>query len=252
MNATTLQKQENILPGMGVPFTSHPMTGRKEREVLKAIESEPRLASSAQWQVFCTLAVMLSSVGSVEFDDNLTLKQKMAKVETLCLNVGDAFYMYTCIRRQAMGEEVKVRVTCPDCQTSNRYTLHLDEFEVQAAESPAELIKQVQLEHPVVLDGQEYKEAIVKAVNFSPRDAENLTSVEAKCHVMAQCISFPGYEFPVSEELLMDQMALQRRELFDLANSVTPGISEDTTLACSNCERKIPFVISWEFPAFFA
>ena len=251
MRNTTVQEQGNKIPGLGLEFRLQPLTGKRERDIYRLISSEPKLSQSLPWQVLCCLAVVVQELGGQNLSD-MTEAQRMRYLESEAgLTVGDAYFMYLASRRESLGDGLSLDVTCPACKEKNQYTVNLAELSLLAADSRADLVKEVSLATPLHFD-KDYSQVKVHAVRFRPRELRVDYSVEARAKVLANEVDVEGYEFPLSEELLLDQPSRVLKELFSAVDSVTPGVTETTNLECAACKRMSPFMVSWEFPSFFA
>lgn len=252
MYFTNVRALKNVLPGLGLEFEFNEMTGRTEKKIFNTISSNPKLSGMLPWQVFCTLVIALKKIGSVTFDQSVEFDVNSEKFRDLHLSIGDVYYMYLYLRILQIDGVLKVRQTCGHCKDVGVYPIALEDLEVAAASNPAELTSHHDLDFSVKIADGEYSKIAVSAVEFNPDQAAIDTLVDGKSQVISKAIKFEGYDFPLTEELVESWPIRVRSKLFEEIDRVSVGISDNTILKCSKCERGISVTISWDYLSFFS
>lgn len=252
MREMTSKELGKRLPSNGQEFSFVPFTGKREKDIYKALAN---IKGGAMNQVRVTLAVLLDRVGSVTFTDHSVpkaMEERFKEFDSIGLLFGDAYYMYMMARAVSFTPEMKMSLVCPFCKETTKYTIDTSTFKVRVAESPTDLIKKVTLDEPLNLNGITVNECEVKAITFNPDFYNFDTPTEVQSMVIALHTKFIGYDFPVGSEQVDEFPIGAIRKLYSAVDDVTPGISETLQFLCSGCERTSPYVINWEYPSFFA
>lgn len=101
------------------------------------------------------LSVMLTSLGGEPFED-LSKAQKLLRI---CqLPAGDVLYIYSYLRREAMGNEVAMDIVCKGCPNKVTFPFVGDidtlDVEIHEGDDPSELTKEVVLHRGMKIRGE--------------------------------------------------------------------------------------------------
>lgn len=256
MKLTTVKQLSNKLPASGSSFSVARLTGRREKAIYQILQDKPNLANSLANQVRACLSVLLESCGTTTFPKEqpgqpIDVEARLKLFDTMTLALGDAYYMYCYARIVAMGENLKLTITCNSCNTKNPYTVNLNDLEVEAAASPTDLAREVELPEPVTVGDKQYKKAKIKGMTYSATIPELDDMAQAKSANVATCCSLVGYEFPLLMEIVEDWPTEVINFLNQQINECTPSISSVLEFKCGECKSINPFRIGWEYISFF-
>jgi hypothetical protein len=258
LKKTTVAEYGKVLPEAGVPFSFVPLTGRREKEIWALINSDETRASSLPWQVRCTLAVLLDSVGSLSFpahENPLTpnvkeLEKRADSLDSLHLSLGDAYYLYLWAKIEGISSDMNISRKCLMCNTSNEHIIDLRELEVSVYDEVPEK-QEVDLDPPVRIGATEYTKAKVGGLKFSAPKAMLDSYADAKIEAVCEVTTLVDYDFPLAPEIVSNWPSRVIKTIYQVANDRTAGITQTLEFRCANCGRVSPYPISWEFLTFF-
>lgn len=117
-------------------------TTKEERELGGLIPSKANLAE----HVSIVVGNMCSKLGPYDLD-SMKPEQKSVAISTMYM--ADVFYAYAWLRRRAMGNKLRVEITCPRCEEKFPYVGLLDTIDVMAVEEIDSILWTYKLEEPI-------------------------------------------------------------------------------------------------------
>ena len=242
--------KENVLMR---DLDSRPFTMKQER-ALGAIRDKQRQINVAKF-VSVVLSHLCTKVGHYDF---AAMKESERLLSVSQMFMSDVYYAYVWLRMQAVGSEITMDLTCPNCQNEFVYVGDLNTVEVRVpSESVESLTWEYQLRDPFELRNKKvegFKLGIARWGSLEPVATGAFNTGEAKAALIRGS---------VQEIFGWDAVALGSDELddmskFDLegiantieANRFGPDMAIETN--CPKCNHSMASMLDWGYDSFFS
>ena len=243
-------------------FSIRPWRMKEEKE-LSRHKKDSQGISLAQY-VSMVLGTMCSSIGTHNFDapgyaDNPAARRVIVSQ----MYMGDVFYIYAYLRREAIGNEMGVKITCRRCNKDYDYVADLGSIEVRTAETLEQMCWDYKLKHPITIRGKTIHTFRMAPPRWSAMEsiAGNPSEGVAKeVTILASITGLNGESNPV----MLVPAEIQELSKYDI-EKVTSEIDNhylgpkmalelDGSHACPHCDhrdkRLLP--IDWRYDSFFS
>lgn len=258
LRKTTLGELGGLLP-IGVAsegalhrqFAFRRYTTANERE-FETIRKEKKNISTPEF-VIEILSRMCTRVGPYDFD-SLDPSQRRLVLQNLYM--GDVFYLWTCLRIEALGPDVRFKLDCAACRTELRPGVDLNSIDVRYVDQPSQLFWKHTLRDGLELGSSVEKELILQPPRWSiliSNERNKKTAIsDLKVSVAIGSIRQVGDGKKSPTRRDFDSMS--KYDLEFLQKSVddhAPGIEMEFEVECDQCDHKNRYGFDWTFDFFF-
>lgn len=227
-----------------------PWRTKEEREIAKNVK--PNMAMGAH--VSIVLALLTSQFGFREWGDKEKLGEKTTFIGTAFM--ADVLYAYVWLRREALGDEIVLNLTCTSCEKPFKFHGDLGSVEVRGVEEVADLDWFYDLRNPVKLRGTTVKRFRCNQPRWaSVARAQVHSQSEGKILAARGCIA--GINDDAATIVLADN-EIDELSKFDL-EALTGQLNKDfigpkmaVEGECENCGNEFLVPIDWEYNRFFS
>lgn len=227
-------------------------TTRFERELGKQARDKTNLAR----RVSLVVATMFKKFGPHIWDDNVDIDERKKLLSSMYS--ADLFYAYCYLRREALGEELKLKIECPKCTHKFEWTADLDTLEIKSPEKFEDLFWTYELRNPVDLRGINVKAFRVGPQRWNAIENSIYDSTEeGMAKVVGVCSSICGFndskDFVVLGTNELDEVSKYDFEyLIHEINARFWGPKMGVELQCEKCEIEMAQTIPWSYNDFFS
>lgn len=251
---------------LGIPITDgyardivvRPWRMKEERE-LGALRDANRDNNMAQY-VGMVLSTLCSKMGHHNFDD-----MKMAEKQLVVgqMFMGDVFFVYIWLRIQTLGNELKLKLTCPTCGKKFDYMADLGTVEVTIADDVNTCKWDYTLKHPFKLRNKDVSKLILGPARWNGMEMMNVSGQnmgEAKNGIIQGSIcAIPDWKDDKGEPqaIALGPDELDELSKFDLERLTTLidehalGPSMAVEDKCGSCHKSFTLPIDWSYDSFF-
>lgn len=238
-------------------FSVRPWKTKDERAIAKLKKPEENIAQ----YVALIVGAMCDRIGPHDFP---AMSQAERSVILAQMYMGDVFYMYCYLRRQAMGSTLKMDFNCAHCSQRIPYNANLDTLEVRTVEAEEELAFSVDLQDPIPVRGREATKFQMTSLRWSIM--ETTAMVNQGSDAVAKIASVRGSVVGIndeSERLALSDIEIDELSKYDLENLVGeindhyvgPDMSIEDECSPEFCPRgggkKFKIGIDWTYDSFF-
>lgn len=261
MQTQTLKDLQNALP-IGVvrdgnlikDFTLRPWRIREERQIGR-IRERARGFTMGQF-VSKVLSIMVEGIAGEPFE------RKSEGERRLFLNrmfMSDVLYIYIFLRYQALGNILKMKVTCPVCRNPFDFSADLETLDVRTHERAEDIEGEVELIQGLNIKGEMRKKLKIRPTLWAMLEGlpGPLARNEGELKIRAfrdSIIGVEGIESPgltltddVLDEMVKRDIELLTREIDRFNAGADLTISD----ACPFCRCQFYQVIDWGYDYFF-
>jgi hypothetical protein len=237
----------------------------KEEKELARLKKDNQGASLAQY-VSMVLSTMCTSIGQYDFDSPDFKESAARRAIVSQMHMGDVFYIYTYLRREAIGNELPTKISCRRCGKEFEFIADLDTIEVRAADSLEPFCFTYKLKHPINIRGKQVvafvcgpaRWAAMESIAGNPSEGAakevailgSITSIVAANGEVAQAV-LTGSEIQELSKYDLEKITVLADKNFLGPNM---ALELDGSVPCRNCEfaekRLIP--IDWRYDSFFS
>lgn len=226
----------------------------------KAIAKFKKKGDNMAQHVTLVVACMCSEFGALTWPDMPAKQSDVTerRVQLAQMSMGDVLYAYCYLRREAMGNIIKMNVQCPFCQHKWLFPADLDTLEVITVEHPDALYWTYTLQRPVDIRGKK-----VTGFRMGPTPWHSvemaatgvITDATSKLAVLRGAIV--GFvDNPQNTAMTeADMDYIHKRDLEGLVSAVDDmnvGPKMALELTCERCEKESLQPIDWRYDAFFS
>lgn len=270
--STTLGEQGMNMPlGFTTPdgslsktFSIKPWRMVEEKELSQAKKDDP--AQSLATYVSTVVAYMCTHLGHYNFADHKDGKpMEMAERRVIVsqMYMGDVWYAYVCIRRESLGDVLKLKLTCPRCRKSFPWAGSLASLGVNASQTVEDCMWEYELANPVAIRGKTATKfrmgpqrwQVAESVYGDPNEAmAKEAALRASIYHIngeADRIQLGSGDLDLLTKLDIEQLSGDIDEHF-IGPNMAIELNEDHP--CEHCGYKEPRLIpiDWSFDRFFA
>jgi hypothetical protein len=243
-------------------FATRPWRMKEEKELSR--QKKDNQGSSMAQYVSMVLSTMCSSIGNHNFDAP-DYKDDHAKRRVIVsqMYMGDVFYVYAYLRREAIGNEMAVKITCRRCTKDFDYAADIGTLEIRTADALEPLCWDYTLRHPITIRGK-----TVKSFRMCPPRWSAMENIAGNpSEGLAKEVTILGSIAGLNGEsggIMLTASEIQELSKYDI-EEITSGVDKhflgpkmalelDGSFACPHCEyrdkRLIP--IDWRYDNFFS
>lgn len=273
VEVTTLGEQEMNLPlGLAAPdgslsksFGIKPWRMTEEKELAQAKKDDP--AQNLATYVSTVVTYMCTHLGHHDFASGGKNGEPMdmaeRRVVTSQMYMGDVWYVYTTIRRESLGDILKLKLTCPRCRKSFPWAGSLASLGVNVAASVEDCLWEYELANPVAIRGKTVSKfrmgpqrwQVAETVYGDPNEAQaKEAALRASIYHLnddAERIQLSSGDLDLLTKLDIEQISNVIDEHF-IGPNMAIEINKENP--CEHCGYKEPRLIpiDWSFERFFS
>lgn len=233
----------------------------KEEKQLAELMGKKKSSNLAEY-VSIVLSTMCTHIGQHNFEE-MRWEEKLLLISQMWM--GDVFYIYIMLRKEAIGRELNLRPTCPSCGESFDFTGDLDSIEVKTASALKNAQWEYKLKTPFNIRGKKAEKFIMGPPRWNNiemlKDNDPDLNVAAKITLIRGCIhSIEG----LGEQHVLVEEELDELSKFDMEtisndideNSIGPSMFLETKCPRNACpgrrsEKLFRQEIDWRYKSFF-
>jgi hypothetical protein len=224
----------------------------KEERDLGALKERFKDANIAQY-IGMVLGTMCTRLGPHDFSA-MDLKAKRLVINQMPM--GDVFYAYIWLRKEALGSVLKTKIQCPRCSHMFEMDADLDTIEVICGASEVPFAWTHTLRHPVTIRGQEAQRFVMGVPLWDSLESLGVNGLNrgaGKAAVIASAIKSVGDQAVKLGSMDLDE--LSKADIEELSRGVEdnragPDMSMEGE--CPRCYSEYHSAIDWGFDGFFA
>ena len=238
-------------------FSIRPWRMKEEKELAQVKKDDP--GQNLATYVSAVVAYMCSRVGHIDFD---AVKPAERRVYVSQMYMCDIWYVYASIRRDALGDALKLTLKCPRCRKDFPWAGSLATLAAKTADSLDACMWTYELQRPLAIRGKAVSSLRMGPQRWSVAESvfNNPNEGQAKEAAIRASI-YALNDSPKSAQLMpsdLDDMAKLDIECIASAiddHFIGPNMSIeiDKSTPCVHCgfdqPRRIP--IDWTFDHFF-
>ena len=203
------------------------------------------------------LGTMCTRLGSHDFE-SAELKMEQKRLAIGQMFVGDVFYAYVWLRIQALGAELVLNLTCPQCNKKiENFVADLDSVEVEVADTLDDACWDYELKNPLTIRGE-----TVSHLVLGPARWNAIELVKGGGRGVAKPLIIKAAIQSLGTKEDNKRIALTETELDELTKrdieamvsqidnrSIGPSMAIEGT--CKACARDFRLPIDWGYDSFF-
>jgi hypothetical protein len=260
MQKTTLRELGSQMP-VGIEaadgtlmksFKLRPFRMKEEKELAR-LKERPGL--NAAKYASMVVAAMLTEIGGRQMD-GMTESAREALISNL--TVGDVLYIYTFLRAEALGSEVRMRVPCGKCKEHFDFLGDLTTIEVRTVDKPGEMVRHFEMAHGIPYRGQTRKKVTLRPIRwsiFETTDLKNAVMLRAAAlqNAIVGIEGIPDAEFSPIPDTSLDELTKRDMEMLERAAEMnSPGPLMAVEAKCPKCRTSWAGPIDWGYDSFFS
>jgi len=263
VKTTTLGELGFNLP-LGIPdgggglvrsFALRPWRFKEEKELAELIEQNPD-ATLAQY-VSMVVATLCSSIGPHDFSQ-MKWEEKLIVIGQMWM--GDVFFIYITLRKEAIGNVISLAPKCPGCGRNFNFDGHLDSINVLTTESVSNAQWEYKLNTPIEMRGKTVGSFTLGPPRWNTlemmTDDNSVLNVGAKLDMIRGSIhavdSFDQQIVVIESDL--DELTKKDMETISAEideKVVGPDMFVETKCPNIRCRNEIKQLIDWRYQHFF-
>lgn len=241
--------------GFAKSFTLKPFRFKEEKD-LAVLKEQAGNVTGGRFASL-VLGTMLEEVGGTNIQGMKKMEERVAFLAAMYMP--DVLYMYVYLRYEAMGEDIRLNVTCPHCRQPEPFSFvgDLRTTEVRTVTEPGALVNEFTLAKGLPYRGatrQKVKTTCPLWSSFESRSIRNMAAIQSSVMQSAICglDGIPEEQWtPLPDNVLeelpkRDYEALQRHIV-----SNTPGPIMKADVSCRDCQRRLIVPLDWGYDHFF-
>lgn len=223
----------------------------KEEKELGALRDRYKDANVAQY-VSMVLGTMCTRLGHHDFT---AMKPEERRIHIGQMWMGDVFYAYCYLRRDALGSDLATRVACPHC--GHKFQLHanLDTLEVHTGDSIEAFQQTYKLRHPFTIRGKPVESLVLGPARWNALEGitGRINTGTAKAALIRGSIhAIPGHEGVVLAPHELDELSKRDLEaITGLLDANVMGPDMAISGECPRCSESFRTSIDWGYDGFF-
>lgn len=231
-------------------FTFKRFTAAQEREI-EIVKREKKGMGQPDF-VLEVLSRMVTQLGPHNFE---SMRDVERRVVLQSLWMADIFVLWVWLRIDAMGNDVKFRMTCRGCREDLKPEVSLEDIDVKVVDSVSQLTWPYALRDGLILSGAVEKNLILQPPRWSVLlgDKNRKTAiVDLKVSVSIGAIRRAGDGTKSAGRKDFDEMT--KFDLEHLQREVddhSPGIEMEFSTDCDKCGTENRYGFDWTYDFFF-
>lgn len=217
---------------------------RKLAKLKKKCKSSPSFVAR-------TLAAMIKSLGSVDFD---AVPESHRTLMVSQMWLGDVMYIWFKLRMEAMGEELAVRMRCPACERKFQFVGDLEQTDCNVIMDPLDICWHHTLKHGLEVKGERIKPVVLQPPRWQAMmalEGAKLDQIDVKLALTRASVRQLGDK--ESNPVNFDSCTKYDLEkLQKVINDGVPGPELMLEFTCPHCEREGVHPINWDWDFFFS
>lgn len=236
--------------GLDRSLAVRPFSLREEKEIGKLRDrQEGNIATS----VGAVLSVMLTRFGSHDFS---SMNDKARRATISQAYMGDVYYAYIMVRKEALGKGVPIQVRCPACRNKAEIEGDLETLEIKMVEKEEDSFWEYELLTPLEIRG-----SAVRILKFGiPKwfSIERIPSQRGLNYGVAKAALIFGSLVGTDSKVVMtedDVDGLMKRDLERITKEMDRhhlGPNMAVELECPACKEEIRSSMDWSYDSFFS
>jgi hypothetical protein len=236
-------------------IATRPWRMKEERE-LGALRDQNRDANVAMF-VGMVLGAMCTKLGANDLE---SIKSTERRIIVSQMFTGDVFYAYIWLRVQAIGSELQMQLTCPNCSSKFPFDADLESVEVTTVEKLEDAQWTYELANPFTLRGQQLTKLLLGPSRWNGLEMmgpSGLNTGAAKAGMIRSSIHAiygkDGKPMAIAlTDTELDEMSkrdLERITTQIEKNHVGPNMAVEGK--CEKCRAAFKMPIDWGYDSFF-
>jgi hypothetical protein len=228
-------------------------TTRYERELSKSSKGRSNMAR----RVSLVVATLFKKFGPHVWDDDTDIEDRKAVLSKMYS--ADMFYAYCFLRREALGEELKLKIRCGSCRKEFEWLADLDTLEIHSPKEHTDLFWTYTLRNPVDLRGVHVEKFRIGPQRWSMLE-NNIHDVEkdmGAAKISGVCSSICGFnddakDIELGPNELDDVSKYDFEYILSELNVRFWGPKMGVELECVECKTELVQMIPWDYNDFFS
>ncbi len=234
-------------------LVSRPWKTKDERELSKL--RKPKMSMAAYIGV--VIGHMFKRFGHHEWDAETKMETRRVHIGQAYM--GDVFYAYMWLRREVIGNELALDITCPNpnCGHGFRFVGDLGSTSVNMVEDITALDWVYDLKHPIEIRKKTVARFRLRAPRWFALEGESAGEMtEANGKIMVARSSIVGLndepgDVAITDSEIDELSKYDLEALVNKANSEYIGPRMAVDGKCPKCERPFQSPIDWSYERFF-
>lgn len=238
---------------LGKHFAVRPWRLKEERAIGK-IRAENEHSSVAEY-VSMVLAYMCTKFGNHDFE-KMKIEERRLIISTAFM--ADVFYAYVWLRREAIGPELKLDLTCNSCRAKFVFAGDLDSIEVGTIDNVTDADWEYKLKTPIeirskLIDGFKLGPSRWNELERIPAGTRRFDTGAAKSAIIRGSIREAGElgAIPLVDEELDELTKYDLERITGLINERPIGPTMSIEGKCTMCGAPFEHAIEWATDNFF-
>lgn len=257
VSSTTIEDYGSLLPvGITVGNVTHRGFSFRRFSMKEERELEEKRKKNKKMSVGDFVAVVLShmlkTLGPHNDFQAMSEDMRISTITQLCM--GDVLYLWLSLRIDAMGEDMKLKLSCPKCSEEFSMTFDLRRTDVKVIESGT-LIKKVRLKNGIELpDGSIAHNIEIKPVRWYVMCGARQGSTFSAVRDIMITDSIHKLEDSSINIGAVDLESLSKRDMETLTKAIeedAPGPEMALEIACTACQQEWQMALNWNWDFFF-
>lgn len=240
--------------GLNRHFEARNWTTRLEKEVNRVYKGE----KGAARRVSVLVSTLVSNIDGKDWGDDFEVKLRKNAVSGMY--AADVFYIYCYLRRDALGDDLKMKVQCPRCDREFPWIADLSTLEVRSVEKEKDLEWNYPILKPFTLRGQKVTSLRMGVQRWNAVELLTQQFLEEgwlKPMTVASCVlglNDSKDATVVAAHELEDMHKIDLEYLVDEINNrfVGPKMSLELNCQYDDCKAEIIQMINWRYGDFFS
>lgn len=220
------------------------------------IEAKRRRKGKGAHSMYSWVTMLLSEMCPVLGPHNL---ENMTEAERILaingLHFGDVLTAYSWLRRDALGEELKLQVKCPECGFEFPYPTDLNTLPIRTAESVEDTRWIYVPHHPFEIRGQTVQEFEMGSMLWSSLSGTKPEHGATKAEALHSSIfKINSREVNLTKEELGE---MSKRDIESMLAAIErfaigPDLALEVTCKDARCEAEFRSQLDWGYDSFFS
>jgi len=244
--------------GLVKGFSVRPWKTKDDREIAKRKKPDMNIVQ----HISLIVGTMCSQLGPHPLAE---MKSEERSIVMSQMYMGDVFYVYCYLRRQALGRSLGLEFTCGHCGEKIPYVANLDTLEVRTVEREEDLLWSYDLQDPIEIRSTKVKRLQMSSLRWTT--LEQTAAVNQGADYVAKMAALKGSIVGINDSdkpILLAEEELDDMSKFDFEavteqindHHVGPDMSVEDECKPGQCPRgggrKFKVGINWTYDSFFA
>lgn len=228
----------------------------EEEEQLGELREKNKDINMGHW-VAMVLSTLLTKLGHNQDFQGTSMTERRIAISNLTMP--DVFFCYIWLRRETIGKDLPLMVTCLGCNHEFKYIADLDTLEVRVVDEEKDALWEYKFQKPFEIRGKEVSRALVGPTTWGSLEAmgdrvRNMNTAIAKKGIIHGAIR--EYAELGKVPLAANEINKMRKsDIEGLANDINNrAIGPDMLVegSCPKCGKTFKNPLDWSSDSFFA